>query len=231
MKKEKDVILLERIANHLVINSSFLSNLGLFHGKMGIVIFFYHYSRYLNNPIYEEFAGELLDEIFEEIHDKLPIDFENGYLGIGWGIEYLAYLKFIDGNTNEILEDIDTKIMERDIRRISDKSLETGLEGLFHYVLFRLYNNRQANNLFDKPYFSDFFDVANYLQSNIISESLTAFCDEYKHWYDSEGINYNPSDFLKDFYSNKIPDDEKVYEWKLGLVNGCAGIGLNTMCK
>ena len=64
----KDSELLKRIANHLIINSSFLDNLGLFHGKMGIVIFFYHYSRYTHNPLYEEFAGELLDEIFEEIH-------------------------------------------------------------------------------------------------------------------------------------------------------------------
>ena len=71
--KKNNNELLQRIANHLVINSIFLDNFGLFYGKMGIVIFFYHYSRYTNNPIYEEFAGELLDEIFEEIHDKLPI--------------------------------------------------------------------------------------------------------------------------------------------------------------
>lgn len=124
-------ILLERTANHLVINSSFLNNLGLFHGRMWSVIFFYHYSRYTNNPIYEEFAGELLDEIFEEIHDKLQIDFGNGYLGIGWGIEYLAEQKFISGEPKDILRDIDKKVMERDVRRIriSDMFLNTGLEG------------------------------------------------------------------------------------------------------
>ena len=64
-----------------------------------------------------------MDEIYEDIHDTLPINFENGYLGIGWGIEYLAEQKFINGDTNEILEDIDKKIMERDIRRVSDMSL------------------------------------------------------------------------------------------------------------
>ena len=41
--------LLAKIADHLIINSSFLDNLGLLHGKMGIVIFFYHYSQYTNN--------------------------------------------------------------------------------------------------------------------------------------------------------------------------------------
>ncbi len=58
-------ILLERIANHSTINSSFLDNLGLFHGKMGIVIFFYHYSRYTNNPIYDELLCE---------HEKIILD-------------------------------------------------------------------------------------------------------------------------------------------------------------
>lgn len=53
-------ILLQRIVNHLIINNSFSDNLGLFQGKMGIVIFFY-YSRYANNLLYEEFAGELLE--------------------------------------------------------------------------------------------------------------------------------------------------------------------------
>lgn len=93
--KKHNVELLHGIVNHPIINCSFLENFGLFHGKMGIVIFFFHYSHYTNNPLYEEFARGLLDEIFEGIHDKLPIDFENGYLGIGWVIEYLAELKFI----------------------------------------------------------------------------------------------------------------------------------------
>ncbi len=44
--------LLQRIANHLIINSSFLENLGLFHGKMGIVIFYYHYLCYTSSSIY-----------------------------------------------------------------------------------------------------------------------------------------------------------------------------------
>ena len=163
--KKHDNELLQRIANHLIINSSFLDNLGLFHGKMGIVIFFYHYSRYTNNPIYEEFAGELLDEIFEEIHDKLPIDFENGYLGIGWGIEYLAEQKFIDGDTNDILADIDKKVMERDIRRISDVSLNNGLEGVLHYVLARLQNKNDTIQLFDKEYLDDLFKVTQLSQA------------------------------------------------------------------
>lgn len=40
---------------------------------------------------------------------------------------------FIEGNTDEILEEVDWKVMEREVRRISDDNLETGLVGIAVY--------------------------------------------------------------------------------------------------
>lgn len=217
--------LVGKLANHLVINSSAINNLGLLHGKMGIVVFFYRYGRYIKNRMYEEFAGELLDEIFEDVHNQLPIDFENGYLGIGWGIEYLANEKFIDGNTNIVLEDMDKKIMERDIRRISDMSLETGLEGIFHFVLSRIQNNLDVHSLFDKQYFSDLFNITDGITSGI-SEPLSTLILDFRRWILTKELNYNSSIFLHDFFQPKIPNNDNIYEWNLSL-DGCAGIGLN----
>ena len=224
--EKHDNELLQRIANHLIINSSFLDNLGLFHGKMGIVIFFYHYSRYTNNPLYEEFAGELLDEIFEEIHDRLLIDFENGYLGIGWGIEYLAEQKFISGDTNDILEEIDKKVMERDVRRITDVSLNTGLERILHYFLTRLQNNNHPIHLFDKEYLNDLSKTINNINKKMISESLLSLINHYHQCITSKQSNYKPLDYFTSFYSEVALENNKLHEWKLGLVNGCAGVGL-----
>ena len=42
-----DEILLKRIANHQMLHGSFCSDLGIQNGKMGIVLFFYHYARYV----------------------------------------------------------------------------------------------------------------------------------------------------------------------------------------
>ena len=219
--------LLQRIANHLIINSSFLENLGLFHGKMGIVIFFYHYSRYANNPIYEEFAEELLDEIFEEIHDKLPIDFENGYLGIGWGIEYLAEQKFIYGNTNDILADIDKKVMERDVRRITDMSLNTGLEGILHYVLSRV-NNKNFARVFDRRYLSDLLLTSKKIKKTAHSESLLVLINKYISCIEENKNRYIIKKFI-DKISLNIPKNQNVWDWDLGLFAGCAGIGINIL--
>ena len=111
---KKDDYILQNIANHLIINCSFSKNIGLLYGTMGIIIFFYHYARYSKNRVYEEFAETLLNDFAEQIHSHLPIDFENGYLGIGWGIKYLGHQKFInEENINSILEDIDKKIIRR----------------------------------------------------------------------------------------------------------------------
>ena len=53
------------------------------NGKMGIAIYFFHLSRETNNQIYEDYAGELVDEIYEEITSYTPVGFENGLAGIG----------------------------------------------------------------------------------------------------------------------------------------------------
>ena len=100
MNTEKD-ILLRRIANHLILHSIDIEDIGLFHGKMGVVLFFAHYARYTDSAIYDDFAGELLEEICENIPETLPINLETGLCGIGWGIEYLIQNGFMEGDSNE----------------------------------------------------------------------------------------------------------------------------------
>jgi len=54
----------QKIINVLLLNSSFIDNLGLMHGKTGIAIFFFNLARTTKNQIYEDYAGELIDEIY-----------------------------------------------------------------------------------------------------------------------------------------------------------------------
>jgi len=180
-----------------------LTDLGLYHGKMGIILFFVHYARYTGEDIYDKFAGELLDEIFHEIHDEIPINFESGLCGIGWGIEYLLKNRFMEGNPNEILTDIDQKIMEKDIKRIKDESLKTGLQGIFYYVKKRLNSNCQKKGRvpFDERYLADW-----------------AFIN--KGWKIPEDTK-----LLSDII-NELPSGESITEWQLALEKGCGGYGL-----
>lgn len=203
MSKKEDDILLERIANHLIIQTSAMDDVGLYYGKMGIVLFFAHYARYTGCSVYEDFADELLGEVIENISDELPINMRTGLCGIGWGIEYLIQNHFMEGNSDEILSELDEKIMERDLRRIKDLSFDTGLEGISCYVRMRLKSPRKESTKlpFDSTYLSE------WAKMNI----------------DDEG-----KDVLQNILNVNLVDDD-ILHLTLGLRNGCAGYGLKIL--
>ena len=47
----------EQALAYLSINSSYLSDLSLFHGKMGIALFFFELARASQNSVYEDLAS------------------------------------------------------------------------------------------------------------------------------------------------------------------------------
>lgn len=124
----------QRITNTLLLNASFIDNLGLMHGKMGIAIYFFHLARETKSSIYEDYAGELIDEIYEEISIHTPCDFGNGLAGIGWGIEYLVQNGFIDADTDEVLEEFDKRIIH-EITYHTPENIGV-LKGLAGYVVY-----------------------------------------------------------------------------------------------
>lgn len=129
---------LQRIANVLLLNSSFTSHLGLLNGKMGIAIFFYLYGQYTKNKLHENFADELIDEIYNELNIELPIDFSGGLMGIGWGIEYLVHSRFLEGDTDEILKEIDDAVYRATLRTPLLVDSDKDLYGFGLYFLSRL---------------------------------------------------------------------------------------------
>jgi hypothetical protein len=100
---------------------------------MGIAIFFYQYARYTGNKVYEDYAGELIDEIYEEINNNTPVGFANGLMGIGWGIEYLVRNGYLEADTDEALAEIDNAVYRSSLHR--PFLLDNG-DDLFGYGLY-----------------------------------------------------------------------------------------------
>jgi hypothetical protein len=143
----KNAELLPRIARYLMLHGSFTPNIGLLNGKTGVVLFFYRYFRHTKNKSYYDFAGLLLDEVYKEIHKETPPNFADGLCGIGWAIEYLIRNNFVRANPDEVLEELDRRIAEWDVRKITDFSLEKGLRGVAAYVIGRR-NGKTGDNAF-----------------------------------------------------------------------------------
>lgn len=131
---------LEKISDILLKDAPDIKNAGLLNGKMGISLYFFLLAEETNNPEYNDFAGQLLDEVYEDVNNnQLPADFANGLAGIAWGIEHLARHEFVDADTDLILQDVDDRIY----RFLTDNNglpagVRRGIMGYMLYILSRL---------------------------------------------------------------------------------------------
>ena len=222
--------LLQRIARYLMLHDSTAKSLGLLDGKMGITIFFYHYARYANKQIYDDFARELVDEIYKEIHLGYPVNFEKGLSGIAWGMEYLIQNRFVEADADEVLEELDMQILERDVRRIKDISLETGLKGLAHYVISRCGNRNNLNPFISPEYVQDLIISLKY---HSIEDNECFLLIQTLNELNQSKIPLS-NDLLKSLFKKKNPEKDLKFEANkpLGIVNnGLAGIGLNIIWR
>ncbi|GHV58380.1 hypothetical protein FACS1894182_10410 [Bacteroidia bacterium] len=225
MKSHDEI--LQRISRYLMLHGSFINNIGLLNGKTGIAIFFYHYSRYTGKKIYDAFAGALIDEIYREIHVDISRNFKDGLCGIAWGIDYLIQNRFVEAGPDEILEDLDKQIVERDVRRITDYSLDTGLKGIAAYVIERKKNKATENPYIRQEYILDLIEALK----NHKKDDAGLFINDLTKIITNENIanSYNPI-FEK---INQIKYNPKLLFEKARPTgidkNGYAGIGLQLM--
>lgn len=211
----------EQALAYLTINGSFTGDLGLFHGRMGIILFFAHYARATQSKHYEDFAGYLLDELYEEIHEDLPVNLENGLCGIGWGIEYLVQQGFMEGDTDEILADIDRKVMELDPARMTKLDFRRGLAGIAFYVIARLNANRTTAALpFDDAYLTSLqqaLERAEFTEKEEVPADLPVVFNQVLK---GEKLTLSLPDCLT---RSNLSLDKSFDEILLGLEEGLAG--------
>jgi lantibiotic modifying enzyme len=224
----------QQILHKLLLHSSIGQDTGLYYGKTGLIIFLMHYAEQTQKWYYETIAGELIKELTGEIHTGLPIGFSSGLSGTGWGIEYLIQNGFMEGNSLDICEAIDKKIMEPDPRRMTDLSLDTGLEGILHYVLAHIKGvmAQHATLPFDETYLSDLHRAVSTISANDkASEELKRLAALYSRFYENRTtVDYSMS------LSFIIEDMEEVTEDKLnfyplGLKKGLSGFLLKQVME
>lgn len=144
----------ERISNQLLLKSIELQNIGLYHGKMGLVLALYLYAHQAEQEHINDFAWDLLQEVYKGVNETLPVGLEYGLSGIGYGVSLLKKHGIFDCDLNDVLQGIDQKIMAYDPRRITDFSYRSGAWGVCSYIRLRQEVEGQVSS-FDPQYLQE----------------------------------------------------------------------------
>jgi glycosyltransferase involved in cell wall biosynthesis len=218
--------ILRNIANNLITNIQPNNDVGILNGKIGAILFLFHYSKYSNINTYKEIAEIFLEYLLKNIDASQSVCFISGLTGIGWGIEYLYQNQFIEGDTNEILEEFDKKIMEINPLRIYDLSQNYGLGGIILYLLSRLYTikKEKKENPFDEEYLKNIYTrVKGIIDGrNNQCDSIDIFI-EFVLFYEKKKEINKPD--VYDTTSLLYPNNLRIKDISSGL-RGSAGLGL-----
>jgi hypothetical protein len=162
---------LRKIVDYLLLSSPYMHDIGLFHGKMGVVIALYLYSAKYRDELISDYAWDLLQHIYDNINSNMPIGLEYGLAGIGYGTTILYKHGLVDCDLNSILVDVDSKIMEHDPRRIKDMSIRSGVEGLMQYIALRK-STGEPFETFDAQYLTELYTTASPIVSVFQDKSI-----------------------------------------------------------
>lgn len=124
---------------------------GLYNGEMGLAILYY-----LQGEI--TLAEKKIDDIIEYIETQsTKISFDNGILGIAWGLNFFIEKKIIKSDINQLLSDFDNLVFNYfDMEYYGNLSFGKGLLGLIYYSTMRLYQDE--NILVKYPVFFKFLN-------------------------------------------------------------------------
>lgn len=178
----------QQIVNHLMLKSIEMSDISLYHGKMGIVLALYIYALQSAQEHIKDYAWDMLQEVYNGINETRPVGLEYGLSGIGYGTTLLKKYGIFDCDLNEVLCSIDERIMANDPRRFTDFTYRTGAWGVSNYISLRMSVEGNIHS-FDTQYLQELRYIlsANHAFNNGIPEKNI--------WMDLQAPDWELSDF------------------------------------
>lgn len=129
------------IANYILKNISKVSDIGLYNGKAGLILFLFSYARFSGNLHYHQTALNIIDEISDQITTESAAGYVAGVAGVGSLIELLIFKGFVKTDSNETLSDIDELLHYHLISNPRPViEMNEGITGLGKYFMWRLAN-------------------------------------------------------------------------------------------
>lgn len=135
---------MDAINQMIIDNAPELLDPGLFNGKMGVCVYFFHLSSKSGKADHLAFAEKLLDEVYKQVNNKsITCGFGDGLAGIAWAINHLIQEGFVEADPDEILEEVEDTVFRY---LVSQTDFQLGLlEGLLGYLAYLVYRLDQPS--------------------------------------------------------------------------------------
>ena len=159
------------LINYIALQTAHVSNNGLFHGRMGIILSLYCYGVARRDIRLCEYAKDILQTSTDDYYDG-EVGLENGLAGIGLGFTLLHKAEMFKDDLNDLLFEVDSKIMKIDPRRFSDFSFREGASGILYYINMRRTTGQEILTL-DQSYITELETCLSlHKQDCMLSETL-----------------------------------------------------------
>lgn len=179
MQINSDIDQIDILNNNLLPSVAKHYPMGLVTGKLGICIYYYYLSRWEENAEYECIAEQFLDNVISLLAETTDVTVESGLAGVAIGISHLVKERFIEGDIDEILEEVDSAIFKKlaflaykDIHKHIPKA---ELLHLLYYLYIRYTESKISDN--------------QYIYAELIIRTIEMF---------KEGLQ---ADFFNDYFS------------------------------
>jgi len=167
----------------------------LMYGKTGIALFLFYYWRWKNQKLFHEKAKGLINSVFSELNKKIylykknryepDLSFDSGLGGIGWGLNHLIKMGFIDCDLQETMCLVDAAIYRKMITGIhsdngssfkdallislyaSDREDRLSKEYLRRFIHEFTELTTQENNEIFKKYYKDNNEMIAFINNKI----------------------------------------------------------------
>jgi len=114
------------------------AELNIENGKMGVCLYFFMLAGSLKNEQYQQWAEKILDDIYEQLKKDLYVKSIPNLVQVGIGIDFLLNQKYVEGNINQVLEEMDVALFQKMTSSTNPQILTYRTPG-FLYILYYLY--------------------------------------------------------------------------------------------
>ena len=213
---------LDKILQTLIINGSLTEQPGLFYGKTGIAVFFFHYAGKTGNSLFQEYAIELIEAIQKQITVTTSLRYDTGIAGIGVGFEYFLQNNFIEADDSDFFDDFDARMYRAVMYEpYPNLSLKGGLTGWGRYFIYRLRGKGHKDSILHEALTHIANEIALKVEGNLVSENEKP--DVYRFFHDMAQIQEYTEKYAKSLQMCKKwncinePDIRKLFPYMNNL--------------